>query len=298
VSRRHHPHVNHPVAAASDPAQRPVLEEAQQLGLQLRRHVAHFVEKQGAPLGLLDAAAAGRGGAGEGPLLVAEELALQQPAGIAVQFTTTKGRALRRLARWIERATSSLPVPVSPRIRTVESTPARPAMVCRRTAMGGEPPTGGRRRRGAPRAGGGEPEPPPARRRAAPGPAARPGPRFGQVLEGAEPDRFHRRGDGAVGGHDDERQLRGALPHRLQQLETVHSGHGQVADHDPDVGPAVEEVQGLGPRAGSEHAVAPLVLEQYAETDQEGPVVVDHQDSSPWLFAHDPLPVAVRAGTG
>jgi len=40
---------------------------------------------------------------------------------IAPQFTFTRGRPLRELRSWIARATSSLPDPVSPRIRTVES---------------------------------------------------------------------------------------------------------------------------------------------------------------------------------
>ncbi len=35
-------------------------------------------------------------------------------AGIAAQFTSTKGRFAREDIRWIMRATSPLPVPVSP----------------------------------------------------------------------------------------------------------------------------------------------------------------------------------------
>ena len=41
--------------------------------------------------------------------------------GIAAQFTPTNGRDLRSDLRWIARATSSLPVPVSPITSTVES---------------------------------------------------------------------------------------------------------------------------------------------------------------------------------
>ncbi len=44
-----------------------------------------------------------------------------RPLGSAAQLTLTSGRSLRGLRAWIARATSSLPVPVSPRISTVAS---------------------------------------------------------------------------------------------------------------------------------------------------------------------------------
>jgi hypothetical protein len=43
-----------------------------------------------------------------------------RPAEIAEQFTLTRGRSRRGLRSWMARATSSLPVPVSPRISTVD----------------------------------------------------------------------------------------------------------------------------------------------------------------------------------
>ena len=43
------------------------------------------------------------------------------PVGIAPQFTFTSGRCLRLLWLWMARAINSLPDPVSPNIRTVES---------------------------------------------------------------------------------------------------------------------------------------------------------------------------------
>ena len=49
-------------------------------------------------------------------------------SGSAAQSTTTNGRAVRALAPWIARATSSLPVPVSPSISTVVSSAAIRAM--------------------------------------------------------------------------------------------------------------------------------------------------------------------------
>ena len=56
-----------------------LLESAQQLRLQLERHVADLVEKQRALVRQLEPADLLREGARERPLLVAEPLALEQP---------------------------------------------------------------------------------------------------------------------------------------------------------------------------------------------------------------------------
>ena len=58
-----------------------LLQHAEQLGLQLRRDVADLVEEQRPPVGQLESADFLADGAGEGALLVAEQLALQQPRG-------------------------------------------------------------------------------------------------------------------------------------------------------------------------------------------------------------------------
>jgi len=50
----------------------------------------------------------------------------------APQWTTTIGLYRRGLNRWTARATSSFPVPLSPSIRTVESTPET-VSICSRT---------------------------------------------------------------------------------------------------------------------------------------------------------------------
>src|ERR1700722_4405593 len=68
--------------------------------------------------------------------------------GIAAQFTRIKGRAERLERSWIARAISSFPVPVSPRIKTVESVGATPPPFSQRElyrqvfsekGVGGEP---------------------------------------------------------------------------------------------------------------------------------------------------------------
>ncbi len=53
----------------------------QQAGLGVGRHVADFVEEQGAAVGLLEAAPAQVGGAGESALFMTEQLGLHQVLG-------------------------------------------------------------------------------------------------------------------------------------------------------------------------------------------------------------------------
>ncbi len=62
-------------------------------------------------------------------------------AGIAPQLTPIKGRAARLERRWIARATSSLPVPVSPKMSTVESASATLSTAASTLRNGSEEPT-------------------------------------------------------------------------------------------------------------------------------------------------------------
>ena len=66
-------------AVAADPHDLPLLQGPQQLDLKSGAHALHLVQKQCAPVGQLkEAGAAALFGSGEGPLLVAEQLAFQQ----------------------------------------------------------------------------------------------------------------------------------------------------------------------------------------------------------------------------
>jgi hypothetical protein len=69
------------LGAPADPFDHPLLDEAQQLGLQGHRHVADLVEEEGAAVGHFNLAQSLLAGAGEGALLVAEQLALEQVLG-------------------------------------------------------------------------------------------------------------------------------------------------------------------------------------------------------------------------
>ena len=66
------------VSLEPDPGKRAVLEHAQQFHLDGERHVADFIEKQGAAVGLFEAAGAAGDGAGERAFFVAEQFAFQQ----------------------------------------------------------------------------------------------------------------------------------------------------------------------------------------------------------------------------
>ena len=106
-----------------------LLERAQELGLQRERHLADLVEEERAAVGLLEEARRALLGVGERAAHVAEQLALEQRLGHrrAVDARRT-GRSRRRLRAWSARATTSLPVPLSPVMSTGRSESATRAM--------------------------------------------------------------------------------------------------------------------------------------------------------------------------
>ena len=75
----------------------PLLQHAQQLDLELERHVADLVEEDGAAVGQLELAEPPVLGVGEGALLVAEQLGLEEGRGKGGGGVPTKGRPARRL---------------------------------------------------------------------------------------------------------------------------------------------------------------------------------------------------------
>ena len=78
VGGRDDAHVDGDRAIAADPLDLALLEHAQQLGLHGGRHVADLVEEERAALGLLELAEVPGARAGEGALLVPEQLRLDQ----------------------------------------------------------------------------------------------------------------------------------------------------------------------------------------------------------------------------
>jgi len=92
----------------------------EQLHLQVHGHFADLVEKDRAVVRRREEAWAGLRGAGEGALHVPEELAFEERVRDgSPQLIGTNGCPRRGLAAWIARATSSLPVPLSPVMSTL-----------------------------------------------------------------------------------------------------------------------------------------------------------------------------------
>ncbi len=75
------PDVDRDRRTAADALDLALLEDAEELGLGLQGQLADLVQEEGAAVGQLEAADAAGDGAGEGALLVAEQLALDEPGG-------------------------------------------------------------------------------------------------------------------------------------------------------------------------------------------------------------------------
>ncbi len=78
VCRGDHPEVDRHRLRPSDGDDGALFQDAKQLALERFAHVADLVEQDGSALGGTEESERGVGGAGEGPGLVAEKLALQQ----------------------------------------------------------------------------------------------------------------------------------------------------------------------------------------------------------------------------
>ena len=81
VRGRQHADVDPHRGGAADPVDHPLLQGPQQLRLQAHIHLGDLVEQQRAAVGLLEPADAPGHGAGERPLLVAEQLGFEQGLG-------------------------------------------------------------------------------------------------------------------------------------------------------------------------------------------------------------------------
>ena len=101
------------------------------------RHVADLVEEERAAVGELELAGAVAVRAGEGAAGVAEELALEQLGRDRRAVERDEERSRRGLRSWMARATSSLPVPVSPVISTLLFVGATRRMSSKTACIGG-----------------------------------------------------------------------------------------------------------------------------------------------------------------
>ena len=141
VGRGDDPDVDLARRRAADPVELALLQDAQQLGLGLGGELADLVEEDRAAVGQLEPAGAAGDRAGEGPLLVAEQLALDESRGQGRAVDLDERLVPARLVEWMARAISSLPVPVSPQIRTVASVAATRRTLSSTAASAGLRPT-------------------------------------------------------------------------------------------------------------------------------------------------------------
>ena len=92
---------------AAETFELPFLQHAQQLGLELERHVADFVEEERAPVGQLEPAGPAGHRAGEGALFVPEQLALDEPGRNRRRAHADEGATLPAAQR-MDRASDEL----------------------------------------------------------------------------------------------------------------------------------------------------------------------------------------------
>ena len=81
MGRGEEPHVDRDRPARPDALELALLQDPEQLHLQVGGQIADLVEEQAPAVGQLEAALAGGDGAGEGALLVTEQLGLEQALG-------------------------------------------------------------------------------------------------------------------------------------------------------------------------------------------------------------------------
>jgi hypothetical protein len=111
-------HVDRLAHAAADALERALLEHAEELGWRAGA-ISLISSSRACPVGELEAAAAHLVGPGERALLVPKSSDSEQVLAQRGAVDGEHRRSRRSLAAWIARATTSLPVPLSPRISTV-----------------------------------------------------------------------------------------------------------------------------------------------------------------------------------
>ena len=119
VRRGDDPRVHADALRPAEPLEAGLLDDAQELGLDLQGHVADLVQEQRPAVGELELAPLPLHGAGESAPLVAEQLAQQQALGEGRAVDGHERPVPARAGEVDVRASTSLPVPLSPVISTV-----------------------------------------------------------------------------------------------------------------------------------------------------------------------------------
>ena len=299
VGRRHHPHVHRHRLGPAHAQDLSLLQDAQQLHLQLALELADLVEEEGRAAGLLEEADLARVGPGEGALLVAEELGLEDGLGERPHVDGEKG-AVAPLARDVEGPGHELlpraALPVD------EDGGARAGHLVDDAEDLLHAPVGAHQVL--------HPEPPPQLLPQAPvlahEPGALDGPGhgeeqhvavegLGEVVEGPLAHGLDRGVDAAVGGHEDDARARLLALDLLEEGDTGEVRHLEVGEHDVEGLPPEGGEGGLAARRGR-HLVAFRAQDQ-AEDLELGRLVVDDED--PRLHARaSRVPPASRSAGG
>ena len=119
VGRGDHAHVHLLAALRAQGLELALLQDAQELGLQGRAHGPDLVQEDGAAVGEGELALLVGGGPVKAPRTWPNSSDSSRVSGMAAQFTLMSGMSRCALRSWMARASSSLPVPVSPMMSTV-----------------------------------------------------------------------------------------------------------------------------------------------------------------------------------
>ena len=117
MGRSQHADVDLELPVAADRAKALLLEHPEQLGLQGRREIAELVQEDRPAFGFSSPRRAVRASV-KAPRSWPKSSLSRSASGIAAQLKAMKGPAARLLRSCSARATSSLPVPLSPRMST------------------------------------------------------------------------------------------------------------------------------------------------------------------------------------
>ena len=124
IRRRDHAHVRLERTRRTEPLEFSLLQHTQELRLRRRTHFRHFIEKEYATGSELDLSGLCLLRAGERPRSKPNSSDSSSCSGRAAQLSATNGPSARFEAWWMNRATTSFPVPDSPTRRTVVSVEA------------------------------------------------------------------------------------------------------------------------------------------------------------------------------
>src|SRR2546427_1302269 len=138
IGRSDDPHIREPRPVLAHALVTLLLQDAEQFALQFQRNFSDFIEENRPSFSRLETSGAVLDPPVKAPRAWPKNSLSYNSFGMEAQLTRTSALSLRRLRRWISRATNSLPVPVSPRTSTEASVGATRSIwltMCRNGAL-------------------------------------------------------------------------------------------------------------------------------------------------------------------